>query len=190
MTIGTGRAPHPRTTVGSVSTIPLAAPAAGRRLRASLGDLAPIACWFGLLTGAGAAVRAMAPAGQPPLLATDVAVFTMTVLPVGVHLSAGEAGAHQASWGKRRAGLRVVTDGGGRPSVRRIVARTAVKLLPWQLAHIAVARLILDVDDPAVTWTAYALSLAVPLLSVTVALRDPRQRALHDRVAGTRVVTF
>lgn len=165
-------------------------------MRASLGDLVPIAGWFALLTGVGAAVRAMAPAGQAappvevPVLATDLAVFVMTVLPVGLYLAAGEAGAHQASWGRRRAGLRVVTADGGRPSVRQVAARTAVKLLPWQLAHIAVARLILGADDPVVTWTTYGLSLAIPLLSVTMALRDPRQRALHDRVAGTRVVTF
>lgn len=173
----------------------LAPPPVGRRVRASLGDLVPIACWFALITGVGAAVRTVAPAAQAPpvgvpLLATDVAVFAMTVLPVGLYLAAGEAGAHRAGWGKRRAGLQVVTADGGQPSVRRVAARTAVKLLPWQLAHIAVARLILGADDPVVTWTAYALSLAIPLLSVTMALRDPQQRALHDRVTGTRVVTF
>jgi uncharacterized RDD family membrane protein YckC len=164
-------------------------------VRASLGDLVPIAGWFALVTGGGAAVRAFVPAAQAtpvdvPLLATDVAVFVMTVLPVGLYLATGEAGAHRASRGKRRAGLRVVTIDGGRASVRRVATRTAVKLLPWQLAHVAVARLILGVDDPVVTWTAYALSLAIPLLSVTTALRDPHKRALHDRVAGTRVVTF
>lgn len=171
-------------------TTRLAPPPIGRRVRASLGDLVPIAGWFALLTVAGAAVRAVSPAGPVPLLVTDLTVFAMTVLPVGLYLAAGEAGAHHASWGKRRAGLRVVTSDGGRPSVRRIAVRTAVKLLPWQLAHVAVTRLILGVDDPAVTWTTYALSLAIPLLSVTAAIRDPRQRAVHDRVAGTRVVTF
>jgi uncharacterized RDD family membrane protein YckC len=163
-------------------------------VRASLGDLVPIVGWFALLTGVGAAVRAVAPAALAsrvavPLLATDVAVVATTVLPVGLYLVAGEAGAHRAGRGKRRAGLQVVTADGGGPSVRRVATRTAVKLLPWQLAHIAVARLILGAGGPVVTWTAYALSLALPLLSVTTALRDPRQQALHDRVAGTRVVT-
>lgn len=168
----------------------LTVPSVGRRVRASLGDLVPIAAWFALLTAAGAVVRPVLPAGGVPLPAVDLAVFLVTVLPVGLYLAAGEAGACGASRGKRWAGLRVVTADGGRPSARRVAVRTAVKLLPWQLAHVAVARLILDVDDPVVTWTTYGLSLTLLLLSVTAALRDPHRRALHDRWAGTRVVTF
>jgi len=172
-----------------VPPIRLDTPSVGPRVRASLGDLLVIAGWIGMLTAAGVVVRGpLPPGGDPPLLATDLAVFACTVLPVGSYLAVGEAGARQAGWGKRRAGLRVVRADGGRPSAARVVARTAVKLLPWQLAHIAVARLILGVDDPAVTWTTYALSLAIPLLSVTMAVRDLQRRALHDRVAGTRVV--
>ncbi|MBW0118067.1 RDD family protein [Pseudonocardia abyssalis] len=172
-------------------TTHLAPAPVGRRVRASLDDLLFVAAWFALLTLLGVAVRAIAPpAGPPSLPATDLTVLASTVLPVAAFLAAGDAGVRWAARGKRRAGLRVVTPDGARPSVGRSVVRAAVKIAPWQLAHIAVARLILGADDPVVTWTTYALSLAVPVVSVVTALRDPRQRALHDRVAGTRVVTF
>jgi hypothetical protein len=44
------------------------------------------------------------------------------------------------------------------------------------------------VDDPVTIGTAYALSVLIPVLSIVMAWRDPLRRALHDRVAGTRVV--
>ncbi len=32
------------------------------------------------------------------------------------------------------------------------------------------------------------LSLTIPVVSIAMAVGDPQRRALHDRVAGTRVV--
>jgi uncharacterized RDD family membrane protein YckC len=150
-----------------------------------------IGAGIAVLTGAGAAVRRVAGSPSPALSlpATDLLVLAATVLPTGAYLAAGEAGAHRAAWGKRRAGLRVVAAEGGRPGVARILLRTAVKLLPWQLAHLSVTRLVLGSGNPVVTWGANALAYLLPAVSVTMALRDRQGRALHDRVAGTRVVS-
>ncbi|MEV6159729.1 RDD family protein [Nonomuraea sp. NPDC052129] len=65
----------------------------------------------------------------------DLLITALTVLPVGAYLIIGEAGRHQATWGKRRAGLAVVTTRGARPGAARIVMRNAVKVLPWQCGH-------------------------------------------------------
>lgn len=171
------------------------APAPGRqRSVASAWDFAVIVAWFAGLTGAGVVVRLLVPeagttlpAGVLPLV--DLVVFAITVAPVGTYLTVTEAGPRQASWGKRWAGLRVVSGADGdRPGPLRVVARTAVKLLPWQLAHLAVARFIVGVDSSPAVWTAYALSLLLPAASIGMAWRDPQGRALHDRLAGTRVV--
>jgi hypothetical protein len=62
-----------------------------------------------------------------------------------------------------------------------------VKLLPWQLAHLSIARMMGQDQRSRITWPAYVASLAIPLVSVVLALRDPDGRALHDRAAGTRV---
>ena len=158
------------------------------RFGASLRDLAVIGGGLGALTVVGALVRSRIDLPQPSLRATDLLVAGATVLPTAVYLAAGEAGPRQAAWGKRRAGLRVVAADGGRAGLGRIAVRTAVKLLPWQLAHIAVARLIRQVDSPVTIWTTDGASLLLAAASVTLAVRDPRGRALHDRVAGTRVV--
>jgi uncharacterized RDD family membrane protein YckC len=63
-----------------------------------------------------------------------------------------------------------------------------VKLLPWQLAHVAVVRLALGVDQPVVVAISDGAALLLPVASVLVAWRDPQRRALHDLAAGTRVV--
>ena len=161
---------------------------------ASVGDFGVIAAWLGVLTAASFAARAVT--GAPPAPATvpvppvvyDLAAFTMTVLPVGAYLSATEAGRHQATAGKRWQGLRVTTAAGERIGWRRAVVRNAVKLLPWQLAHLAVARWMRGLDRSPLAWTAYGLSLVTAASTVAVALRDRQGRALHDLVARTRVV--
>jgi uncharacterized RDD family membrane protein YckC len=172
-------------------------PGARRRALASVGDLGVIAGWIGALTAVSVAGRAAAgsapaataaPAPQPPALAVDLAVFAMTVLPVGSYLAVTEAGPRQATAGKRWQGLCVTTSAGRRIGWRRALIRNGVKLLPWQLGHLAAARWFRGVDPSAPVWAAYWLSLAMATASVAVALRDRQGRALHDLVAGTRVV--
>ena len=165
------------------------------RLLASLIDLAVIGGWLGVLTAIGAVVRRFLP-DRPPTapsgsarIAADVGISAATVLPTGLYLGLTEAGPAQASLGKRRLGLRVVDSSGGRPRAARIAVRSAVKLLPWQLAHLSIARMMRQDQRSPITWPAYVASLAIPLVSVVLALRDPVGRALHDRAAGTRVVS-
>jgi uncharacterized RDD family membrane protein YckC len=164
-----------------------------RRLLASVGDLGAIAVWMGGLTAAGAIGRALAgPVAEAPpipLPALDLAVAAMTVLPVGAYLTVTEAGRHRAAPGKRWQGLQVVTVGGAAIGWQRAVVRSAVKLLPWQLAHLAVARWMVGVDPSPAILTAYGASLVLATGSIAVALRDPQGRALHDLAAGTRVVS-
>jgi len=169
-------------------------PAPGRlRVVASARDYALISAWIGLLTLAGVVLRFLVPTARAAPLhdkfpAVDLAAFAITVLPVGIYLTVTEAGTRQASWGKRRAGLRVVSTDGGRAGPWRVALRVAVKLAPWELGHLAAARLIAGVDLARAVWAADALSLLLPAASIAMAWRDPQARALHDRVAGTLVV--
>lgn len=157
---------------------------------ASLWDYLAIVGWLAGVTVVGLAVRAWLPptTATPSVAATDAVAFGLSVLPVWVYLTVTEAGVRQASWGKRRVGLRVTASDGSRAGWQRVAARNAVKLLPWQLAHIAVAPLILGADDSITIGVAYTLSLLIAVASIAMACRDPQHRALHDRVAGTRVV--
>lgn len=121
-----------------------------RRLLASVGDLGAIAGWLGALTAVGVIGRALAgPMAETPpipLPALDLGAAALTVLPVGAYLAVTEAGRHRATPGKRWQGLQVVTADGAAIGWRRAVVRNAVKLLPWQLAHLAVSRWMVGVD--------------------------------------------
>ena len=68
--------------------------------------------------------------------------------------------------------------------------RTAVKLLPWQLAHLALNRAVgVGVArSPRLAAAGFGLSLAMTGASVTLAASRSDGRALHDLAAGTRVV--
>lgn len=160
----------------------------------SLGlDYLVIACWIAVITVLGFAVRPLLPpAGEPGVgadpVGADAVAFVLTVLPAWLYLTITEAGRARATCGKRTAGLRVVNDVGGDPPWPRVAARNAVKLAPWQLAHLSVARFILGVDQ-GVAVTAYLASLTFVIVTVSMAVRDPLRRGLHDRIVGTRIVT-
>jgi uncharacterized RDD family membrane protein YckC len=82
----------------------------------------------------------------------------------------------------------VVTDAHGRPpGFRRAFVRTAVKFLPWQLGHTAVFHLAGGSTSPAFVVLSVGAQGLI-LASVAVLAMDPRHRALHDWVAGTRVL--
>jgi uncharacterized RDD family membrane protein YckC len=168
----------------------LSVPSRRRRALASVGDLGVIAGWIGVLSLVG---RVAGPAAARdrsgvPMPAVDLGIFAATVLPVGCYLAATEAGPRQASLGKRWQGLRVTTADGGRPGAGRVLVRTAVKLLPWQLGHLAVTRMIIRNDRSPAVWAVDGLSNVLAVVSLVTAVRDAAGRAPHDRIAGTRVV--
>lgn len=159
-------------------------------MKASLIDYLVIVAWFLVLTGLSLIVRPLLPkaSASQDVYLTDLIVFAMTVLPVWLYLTLTEASARAGTLGKRVAGLRVSAAGSARPGFGKVAIRNAIKLLPWQLGHVAVARFILGVQmEVAIVIDVVAVGLAVA--SVVVAIRDPQRRALHDLVAGTRVVT-
>jgi uncharacterized RDD family membrane protein YckC len=153
-------------------------------------DYLLICCWLAALAAVGVPLALLArPHPQRwPLPVVDLAAFALTVLPVGMYLAVTEAGNRSATLGKRRLGLAVVTVAGGRPGPGQILLRTAVKLLPWQLAHLAVVRLALGSEQVALAWTADGMALALVVLTLALVAAGPRHRALHDLAAGTVVV--
>lgn len=165
-----------------------------RRLRAYGIDVAVMAGWQGVLA-AGAVLlpgggEARARVFRAPGTA-DLAQFATGVLPAALYLASGESGPARATAGKRSARLVVVAEGGGRARTGRIAVRTAVKLLPWQLAHLGVARAVGAVPGRYAARTAraaFGAALTMTAVSCVLAVCRADGRALHDLAAGTRVV--
>lgn len=113
-------------------------------------------------------------------------------LPIWLTFILAERSRWQATAGKRLLGLRVASPSGARPTTGQIVLRTAGKLLPWELGHLAVnvpTNPWLDAGALFSPWRAALLGFVYLLLLayLIAAIRQP-QRTLYDRLAGTVVI--
>lgn len=165
----------------------------GRRLAAVALDYLVISAYMVILVLLALLAGTLAPWLADALFANavvgELTGFVVLTLPVTLYFALSEASAAGATWGKRRMRLRVLTDDGRQLSLGRSLLRSAVKFMPWELAHASIwqfrfaagdASQLLPTVGLAVTW----LLVAITILSV---LLDRRRRALHDRVARTVV---
>jgi uncharacterized RDD family membrane protein YckC len=115
--------------------------------------------------------------------------FMLVTLPVTLSFAVQEASARQATWGKARCGLKVIDPDGGRLSLRRALARTTLKFIPWELAHAAIwqAQFAAAERSPAVIAGFLLVWALVGANALSVGLRHDR-RAFYDQWAGTAVV--
>lgn len=75
-----------------------------------------------------------------PYLA-DLLAFVTLILPVIIYFSLQESSSKQATWGKKKAGIRVVTGDKERISRKQAVFRSILKFIPWQIAHTCIFQL-------------------------------------------------
>lgn len=120
--------------------------------------------------------------------------FVVLVLPVGVYLYLCEASERRATVGKRVLGLLVVDAAtGGRLSKPRVLVRTVVKLLPWEVAHFVVWQIVAFTaagakDFPVWLSVGMVLANVLPILYVATVLFQRDRRGPHDLVARSKVV--
>lgn len=155
-----------------------------RRLRATLGDVVLVLPWVAFAGAVGLALRGVDAVPDTPV-GRDLLALATLVAPVTVTAAWFESGPRGATPGKRWAGLHVVGADGGGLDRRTAVLRSAVRFLPWQLAHTAVFHLVDGSGSPA-WFVVSGLAQATVLVSWGLVARDGR--ALHDRVVGARVV--
>lgn len=175
---------------------PPAAPAAAGlwpRALAFAGDYLFLALYLGALAGLSWAAQALAPGLLAALfgsaLAGQLTGLVVITLPVTLYFALPEASARQATWGKRRVGLRVQRADGARLSRGRSLARTALKFVPWELAHFTIWQLAFAADPEAPVYLAgFGLVWALIGANVVSVLVSPRRRALYGWLAGTVVV--
>ncbi len=125
-------------------------------------------------------------------LSAELAQFVLLTLPVLLYFALLERSAWQGTWGKRLLGLRVVTGEGGRLGTVRSLARSAGKLVPWELSHALLWRVALAPGGAPVPWwvpAGYALVYALVGVSLGSILLSRRRQTLYDRLAGTVVLT-
>jgi len=156
-------------------------------------DYLPIAAYLTALVIAGAWTGSSSPSlanavfGDP--ISGQAAGFLLITVPVTLYFSLFEASARQATWGKQRLSLRVTDLAGARMSLPRSIGRTALKFIPWELAHLCIWQ-VTFARDPAAP--VYMLGFAIVWLAIAAnvvsLLVSPSCQTLYDRAAGTLVV--
>jgi uncharacterized RDD family membrane protein YckC len=91
-----------------------------------------------------------------------------------------------ATFGKRWFKVRVVTGSGGSPSLSQALARNAVKLLPWEMAHIFGFALA-EAVGPTVQSAGLIAANALTLAYLVVMLGTRGRKSIHDFLVGTEV---
>ena len=123
---------------------------------------------------------------------SEFSAFLLLVLPVILYFALFECSSWQATWGKRRMGLRVTDTHGARLSFPRSLLRSLLKFLPWELTHACLWRipgwpLAPNTPSPIITaglvlvWVLVAAYLASMIMS-------KKHQALYDWIAGTCVI--
>ena len=164
----------------------------GKRLQAFVYDGMVLAFLLLMSAAIGSALHvAVGPVRFTPALADGVA-FVVLILPVILYGAWAESSPRQATFGKRRAGLVVVDARGGRLSRRRALARSALKYLPWQIAHSCLFRVPGWPSDPQEPspwiWAGLILAQGLVLLTLLTLSFGRERRTPYDRIAGTAVV--
>lgn len=122
-----------------------------------------------------------------PLLGQLVG-FTSLTLPVSLYFALSEASARQATWGKRRLQLQVSDTAGARLSLPRALLRTALKFVPWELAHTSIWQLSASSGEPPpLVMAGFILVWVLVGANLLAVLLTPRRQALYDLLAGTQV---
>ncbi len=165
----------------------------GRRALAFALDYLLIAAYLGVLVGLGVAVQQFAPGvagalfGHP--LTGELTGLVLITLPVALYFAGLEAAAGQATWGKRRLGLRVQRADGTRLTFARSLGRTALKFVPWELAHACIWQISFAADQSS-PWFAAGFALVWLLVGANVLslLLRPTRQTLYDGLTSTVVV--
>ena len=170
---------------------------AGMRLKAFALDYLLILGYLVALSVVGTALT-LGPLGDrwsslfsTPLRA-DLCAFVLSVLPVVAYFAHAESSRSGATWGKRRMGLKVLGADGAPLGIGRSLSRSALKFLPWQIAHTSMLHILgfpLSPGEPplgsivglVLVWVLVASYLSG--LSTLCGGRTP-----YDRLAGTVVV--
>lgn len=149
-------------------------------------NLVVIAAWAGLAGVLGLIGRLLG-VRFTSAPAADTFAFVTLVLPVIVTLAVQESSPRQATFGKRRVNIYVVDRAGMRLTRVRSLGRSIAKFAPWQLAHTAVFNLTAG-STGTVLLVMSITAQALVVTSVVAMTLDRQHRALHDWIAGTRVV--
>jgi len=158
------------------------------RLQAFLWDYLVMLAYIAALVGVSLSVPGVQSLFRGPVQ-SDLVAFGVLILPVILYFTVQEGGAQQASFGKRKRGLKVMRTDGGRVGPGRAFWRSCAAFAPWQIGHTAIFHSVEPGILPAgVVWGLFGLAYGLLALGGLMIWKGEAHRAPWDWVAGTVVV--
>jgi uncharacterized RDD family membrane protein YckC len=157
------------------------------RIIAFLWDYIIILGYIILLIGASFLVRPL----MIPLFTTnpylaEITGFMFITLPVYLYFAICEGSKAHATWGKRKMGI-VVTGIYGQPiELGSSFFRSALKFVPWELAHFTIWHMVIPSDTP--DYLIYSLLVTVYGLVILYLISpfwSKNKQTIYDSIAGT-----
>ncbi|MHC4113249.1 MAG: RDD family protein [Planctomycetota bacterium] len=122
-------------------------------------------------------------------LSAQIITFCLITLPISLYFVLFESSPRQATWGKRRQGLKVIGTNGERLTRAHAIGRTVLKFIPWELAHTCIWQVSLARQEPSPMITAgFVLVWILIGANVVMLWISPKHQTLYDWLAGTYVV--
>jgi uncharacterized RDD family membrane protein YckC len=113
-------------------------------------------------------------------------IATLTsVVPIIIIFSIAEGTKNFASWGKRKANLRVIYKGN---PVKGSIIRNTLKFLPWQFGHMSTINGIYNGFDTSFSMIFLSLSMTLSIVYILMGFINKDNRHLADILAGSKVV--
>lgn len=117
--------------------------------------------------------------------------FITLVLPVFIYFFISEKGKFHASIGKRINKISVVSTTDSYLSSWQVFLRNTIKLLPWELGHLAIfAGVKANWQFGFYSWPMFLFIIAylLPLIDIVFMAVDKNNRSLHDLLSNTKVI--
>jgi len=145
---------------------------------------------FGIILSAGR-LEEVSPLFASPVVKDSIAFLTL-ILPVVLYFTLQESSPRQVTWGKRKAGIRVVDAQGGALTRKQAFVRSLVKLLPWQIAHTSIYHIegfpFAPVEPALMVIVGFVLAYGLVGIYVASALISKKHRTPYDWAAGSYVI--
>ena len=125
-----------------------------------------------------------------PVIIAQLTGFLLVTLPVSLYFIIGDSFFDKQTIGKKRARIRVIRNNGEAVSGLRMVFRTLLKFLPWELSHFLVFRLV-HIGNGEVPLSYYLIGIliyALIFLYILTAIFTKRKQSIYDILTKTQVV--
>lgn len=122
-------------------------------------------------------------------LSGQLSGFILITLPVTLYFTLLESSPYQATWGKHWQRIKVTYNDGTRLSRTRALSRTALKFIPWELAHTCIWQMRENNQEflPIILVGFILVWIIVGLYLITLLISSKKQ-TLYDQITKTFVV--